>query len=184
MYRKCVTEISVQHQKQVEEALLMLMQQMPLSEITVTHLCRESGVSRRIFYHLFSNKTGALYALIDHYILDMGSSFLDVEDQALRFFLYWKQQKKFLDALCSNDFLGLLLERMILNVLSEDYDLLYWLRSNGWKQEKDVLIFNLSGVMGMVCSWYYSGYEKSPEEMAALITHMMTHPLASPNQVK
>lgn len=178
MYRKCTTERSAQHQRQVTASLLELMQKMPYEEITVTQLCQSAGVTRRIFYHLFNNKTGALYALMDQKILDIGSAFPEVEDAAVQFFLYWREQKQLFDALYSNGFVGLLLERMITNVLREDYDLLYWLHRKGWKQEQEVLIYHITGVMGLVCSWYFRGYDRSPEDMAALLRHMIVLPLA------
>lgn len=173
MYRKCTTEISVRHQKQVTESLLELMGKMPYEDITVTQLCQTAGVTRRIFYHLFSNKTGALHALVDHKILDIQSYGKEIPDEMCRFFCYWKAQKAFLDALAENGMSGLLLERMINNVLTEDYDVRYWLHRHGWSEDSmEVIIFGLSGLMGLVYSWYYSGYRKSPEEMAALMEKM------------
>lgn len=175
MYRKCATEISAQHQKQVTDALLGLMQKIPFENITVTQLCQAAGVSRRVFYHLFSNKTGALHALVDHKIQDIESHNREIPNDAMRFFCYWKDLKGFLDALEENGMSGLLLDRMIQSVLAEDYDLLYWLQKKGWNEySQEVIIFLLSGLMGLVYSWYYSGYKKSPEEMAALLEQMIT----------
>ena len=178
MYRNCVTEISVQHQKQVEEALLELMQKLPYEDITVTQLCQTAKLSRRVFYHLFNNKAGALHALLDHTILNMESWHPEIRDDALRFFLYWKSQVPLLDALRDNQMTGLLLERMLESVINESYDLRSWLKRNGWSREKDIIIFHLSGIMGLVFRWYYSGFQESPEEMAALIRKIMTVPLA------
>ena len=173
MYRKCATDISVQHQKQVAESLLALMQRMPYENITVTHLCQTAGVTRRVFYHLFSNKLGALHALVDHKILDLEASALVVPDESLRFLLYWKEQKVFLDALSENGFSGLLLERMINKVLEEDYEILYGLRRSGWADNsKEVIIFGLSGLVGLIYSWYYSGFQQKPEELAMLVAKL------------
>ena len=177
MYRKCVTEVSVQHQRQIEDALLELMQKVPFEDISVTQVCDLAGVSRRVFYHLFNNKTGALYALIDHTVLGIEGYRTDLKRQALRFFLYWREQKRLLDALQNNKLSGILLERMIDSVLREDYDILYWLKSMAWKDEKSIVIFLLTGTMGLVYTWYYSGFEKSPEEMSALLVRIMSDPL-------
>lgn len=174
MYRKCATEISALHQRQVTDSLLELMQKMPFEDITVTQLCQSAGVTRRIFYHLFSNKAGALHALVDHKILDIGSYGRDIPNESLRFFRYWKEQRAFLDVLAENGMSGLLLERMIRNVLEEDYDILYLLRRNGWGDNSQaVIIFGLSGLMGLLYSWQYSGYRQEPEEMAALIEQLL-----------
>lgn len=178
MYRKCVTEVSVRHQRQVEQALLELMQMMPYERISVTQLCQAAGVTRRVFYHLFNNKTGALYAMIDHIILESESYDSHTRDEALRLFRYWQDHRHLLDALHENQLTGVLLERMIENVMNEDYDLRYWLKANGWEREKDVILFHLSGVMGLVYRWYYSGFRESPEEMASLLKKIMTTPLA------
>lgn len=177
MYRKCVTEVSVRHQRQIEEALLELMQKLPFEDISVTQICTCSGVSRRIFYHLFNNKTGALHGLLDHTILGIESYRTDMEDRILRFFYYWREKKGLLDALQSNQLSGVLLERMIESVMQEDYDVRYWLKNMGWEDEKSIIIFNLTGIMGLVYTWYYSGFEKTPEEMARLLVRIMSNPL-------
>ena len=60
LYKKCVTEKTAIQQKQITESLLQLMQVKPFPEITVTQLCRHAGVSRRMFYYLFSNMSGGM----------------------------------------------------------------------------------------------------------------------------
>ena len=170
MYRKCATEISTEHQQQIIRILLELMKTVPFEDITVTQLCRTAGVSRRVFYHLFSSKLGALHALVDHKILDVS---LFSGDTA-QFFRYWKDQKDLLDVLSANGIASLLLERMVTSVLAEDYDIINHLERNGWPgSSSEVVIFGLSGLMGLVYSWYYSGYRRSPEEMAALAEQLM-----------
>lgn len=176
MYRKCVTEISVQHQKRVAQSLLELMQKMPFEDISVTQLCQAAGVSRRVFYHLFNNKTDALYALIDHAILETESYHTENPDQALRFFQYWREHESLLTALTDNRMTSLLLERMVDIIVNEDYDIRYWLRTDNTKNGKDILIYSLCGAMGMAYNWYHSGYEKTPEEMAALLVQLLRLP--------
>lgn len=170
MYRKCVTEISVEHQKQFTESLLELMKKIPFEEITVTQLCQAAGLSRRIFYHLFSSKTGALHALVDRKLLDIGQ----LPGGTTHFFRYWKEQKDLLDVLSANGMASLLLERMIVSVLTEDYDILYRLERNGFPgSSSEVVIFALSGLMGLVYSWYHSGYRRPAEEMTTLARQLM-----------
>lgn len=174
MYRKCATDISVQHQKQVTQSLQELMLKMPYEDITVTQLCQAAGISRRIFYHLFTNKTGALHALVDHKILDSESYGGEIQDTLVRFFCYWREQQDFLDALAKNNMSGLLLEQMINCVMTEDYDVRYWLKEKGWAgNSQEVVIFGLSGLVGLVYSWYYGGFRQEPEELAALVGQMM-----------
>lgn len=171
LYRKCITEKTAIQQKQITESLLQVMQIKPFSEITVTQLCQHAGVSRRMFYYLFSNINGALYALIDRKILEVE---ICGRDEFSEFFKYWKEQKVFLDMLEKNDMLGLLLERMITRILQEDYDVYNWLRDHGWKNNStDLIVFGFTGLMGLVYSWYFSGFERKPEDMAALVEDLM-----------
>lgn len=181
MYKKCTTEISVLHQRQAENALLELMQKTPYENISVTQLCRTAGISRRIFYHLFTSKTGALYAMIDHFILASGSYRPELKNDALRFFCFWKEHRTLLDVLHSNGLSGLLLERMLVCVLDEEFDFRLWLKRNGWEKEKDIIIFHLSGIIGLVYRWYFSNFRETPEEMAALLTKILTTPLGGNN---
>ena len=110
LYRKCTSEKTVTQQKQITESLLELMLLKPFQEITVTQLCQHAGVSRRIFYYLFSNLTGALYALIDRKILEVPI----LEQQGIEeFFNYWKEQKALLEVLEKNAMSGLLMERIV-----------------------------------------------------------------------
>ena len=173
MYRKCATEVSALHQREITRSLLALMQKTPYEDITVTQLCQTAQVTRRVFYHLFTNKLGALYALVDHTILDL-ESYRETEQGMLRFFCYWQNQKVLLDALSANGMSGLLLERMIHIALTEDYDVRYWLQRMGWlENSRQVIIFGLSGIMGLVYSWYYSGFRQPPEELAAIVERML-----------
>ena len=174
MYRKCATEISARNQHSITTGLLELMQKIPYEEITVTQICQSAGVSRRIFYHLFSNKTDALYALVDRTILSGESYRPDITDEPLRFCLYWRDQKPLLDALRSSNLSNLLLERMVDNTLSEAYDIRYRLMAVDRDMATDAVIFNLCGIMGLTYGWYYSGYDRSPEEMARRITRLVT----------
>lgn len=176
MYRKCTTEVSAQNQRKVTAGLLELMQKMPYEEITVTRLCQSAGVTRRVFYHLFSGKTDALHALIDQRILSIEGYRPELQDEMLRFLLYWREQKPLFDALSSNTLTDLLLERMVNCVLDEAFDIHYWLNAYDAETGTDIIIFNLCGIMGLTHSWYQSGYQRTPEEMARRISALVQHP--------
>ena len=177
MYRKCTTERSARNQRLLENTLLELMLKMPYEEITATRICEEAGISRRIFYHLFTNKLDALYSLIDHRILDIESFRTDISNMALRFFLHWKEQEPLLDAMRAHNLWSILLERMILSILQEDYDVWHWLRVEDPENREDTLVFNISGIMALVFRWHDTGFQKSPEEMVALLAELMQKPL-------
>ena len=66
MYKLCVTEKSAKNQVQLEEAFLRLALQRNYDDITISDICREAGLSRKVYYRLFEGKNDVLYALIDH----------------------------------------------------------------------------------------------------------------------
>ena len=78
------------------------------------------------------------------------------------------------DPLAENGMSGLLLERMISCVLTEDFDVRHWLKDHGWEDHgTEVVAFGLSGLMGLVYTWYYDGFRKPAEEMAALAEQLL-----------
>jgi len=182
MYRKCVTEISVQHQRQIAQTLLTLMEKTPYEEITVTALCEAAGVSRRIFYHLFNSRADALHALVDLAIQEAESYRADLPNEMVRFFYYWREQKPLLDALTQNNLTNVLWERMLQTVLQEDYEMRHWLRGSDSDEGEDILLFSLSGIMGITYGWYRREYDRSPEEMARVIQRLLTKPLTANNE--
>ena len=71
MYKLCKTEQSAQRQRQLEEGLLELMRLRPYDEISVVDLCEYLQIPRKSFYRYFSNKDGALFALLDHTLMEL-----------------------------------------------------------------------------------------------------------------
>lgn len=51
-------------QRQIADALVVLMHRMPYAEISVAELCREASVSRQTFYSLFQNKANVVRYLL------------------------------------------------------------------------------------------------------------------------
>lgn len=176
MYRKCVTDISVHHQKQIEAALLELMLRQPYGDISVTAICQQAGIARRIFYHLFGSKHDTLCALVDHTILGLGSFRSEMTDETLRFLLYWQTQAPLLTALSQNQLQDFLLTRMINNVLKEDFDILHLMQAEDPESRNEIILFHLSGIWGLLLYWHHTGFQKTPEEMAVLINECAQYP--------
>ena len=70
MYKICKTEQSSQRQRQIEQGLFQLMRIMRYEDISISDLCEKLQIPRKTFYRYFSGKDGALYALIDHILID------------------------------------------------------------------------------------------------------------------
>lgn len=182
MYKTCHTEESSQRQRVLEQGLLKALEKQPYEKITLTELCRELQIPRKTFYRYFPAKDDCLLALIDHTLADCnGAALMDWEgDRALkqihlrRFFAYWRAQESFLDALRSNGFRALLLDRTtaIVDAMKENDP------PAAFAQEQ-VEYFIAHGLMATVLRWHHFGFQSSPEEMAEIFSQLLHSPEVS-----
>lgn len=175
MYKHCTTEESVLRQRQLEHCLQDLMQSVPYSHITISHICDKAGISRKSFYRYFSSKDGCLCALMDHCIIEGASTYLPDHGQSIntrviyeRFFSYWLQMQPLLDALAKNNLSLHLVERMMEYLDKEERDFHHYLGGNK-NDSYEQMLFMVSGIMGLVLSWHHTGYRKSVSQMASIM---------------
>ena len=184
MYKLCKTEQSAVRQRELELALADMMRQQRYEEISVSEFCSHVGIPRKAFYRYFSSKDGALYALIDHTMLEY-EQYRDPNpgfkaDSLLRevesFFRFWQRQKPLLDALAFSGLSGVLPERAIAAV--ESGRLIRQRRDTEQVfAQKRIVRFAVSGIMFMMIDWHRDGYRESAREMAELTVRMVTQPL-------
>lgn len=178
MYKLCSTEKSAAQQRQLEQAFLDLLLQMPYDDIRISEVCRQAGCSRKVFYRLFENKTDILIALIDQTLLDFENYRPDPAQcgsgNLHRFFAYWKSQHRLLSALSLSQGIGLLTERAIRHVLAEDSLVLKTFGAEESGFARETVIFFLSGVFSLVRDWYEQGYDRSIDEMSAMLMSLLS----------
>ena len=184
MYKLCKTEQSAARQRELELALADMMMQQRYEEISVSEFCSYVGIPRKAFYRYFSSKDGALYALIDHTMLEYEryrhpSSGLDAAlllREEEKFYQFWMQQKKVLDALEFSGLSGILMERAFAAV--DNGSLIRHGASvrNEFTQRQNAR-FVISGLMVMIVTWHHEGFRESPREMAELTLQMLDRPL-------
>ena len=181
MYKLCKTEQSTARQRELEKGLLYLMAKQRYEDITVSSLCDRLNIPRKSFYRYFSSKDGALYALLDHTMLDFsfaslsgshGSALEDLE----QFFYFWYSRKDLLDVLQRSGLSGILVERatnlamqermMPRNIMTLNADL-----------QSIALSFAVCGIMSMVIQWHHTGFRQTPQEMTRLATALLSKPL-------
>ena len=180
MYKQCITEESVRRQRQLESCLLELMLTTDYRQITVSDICDRAGLARKSFYRYFSSKEGCLYALIDHAIFDGASYYLPNhnDDQSLpliyeRFFRYWKEQHRLLDALMRNGMDLQLVERMMDYISQEEHEFRLFFREQV-QDAHEQSIFYIGGVMSLILSWHKSGYQKSILQMSRILSNLIS----------
>ncbi len=182
MYKQCRTEQSASRQRQLEQGLLQLMQVKRYEEISISDLCQRMKVPRKSFYRYFSSKDGALFALLDHTMLDFyeggfhcpnrGTALGDLD----HFFVFWYEHRDLLDALKRSGLSGILVERA--TALAQRERLMPdKIRTWPVSQQGLALSFALCGLMSMIIHWHHQGYQVTPAEMTRLAGSILTRPL-------
>lgn len=186
MYKQCRTEQSAQRQRELEQGLLHLMLKKHYDEISVSDLCEKMGIPRKSFYRYFSSKDGALYALIDHTLLeyDVKTTFTEFHDYMTplqymaEVFLYWVECKPLLDALEKSDLSGILIQRAL--EYSKEIDTLpRFMQISDRRLREYGTMFTVCGLMTMIVQWHRDGFSKSVEEMGQLSMELFSKPLFS-----
>ena len=181
MYKHCITEQSALRQKEIENGLLQAMKTRAYEDITISELCSALNIPRKSFYRYFSSKEGALYALIDHTLMEFSEIFFPVSTttslQVLeQFFAFWVDHRAFLYALEKNGLGGILTQRAIEKSMHESAftDLLVPVYAS--QPQEYVITFLVSGLMSLVLQWHHNHYKESPDKMAALTLQLLTDP--------
>ena len=179
MYQPCSTEKSAMQQRKFEECMIDLMLENHYDNISVSELCRYSGMSRKIFYRLFETKADVIYATVDHRILD-AAAYVPGEGETdgglHRFFGYWRTQQKFLDALHKNNISTILAQRAILYTMKEAPDCRQMFGSRKEEDSWETMIFYLSGMFALVLDWHEHGFTRPIDELSELCMHLLTTP--------
>lgn len=176
MYKLCSTEKSALHQRQLEAAFLTLAMRQNYDNITISAICREAGLSRKVFYRLFETKTDVLYALIDHTLMAF-EAYLPDEPPLYRFFTYWKEQKPLLDALNRNQCNALLIDRVIRFSRTSNPIIIHTLSPKLSHCNRDTLTFYVGGIFGLMLDWHVRGYDTPIEEISNSLLTLLTTPL-------
>lgn len=182
MYKHCISQPAKARQRQLEAGLLAYMARHPYESIVISDLCDYLEIPRKSFYRYFSNKDGALYALIDHTLVD----FIDVffkngavvtATMSEDFFKYWLTKKDLLRILAHSNLHGLLVQRAI-DMAMKDTEYVPALFSEVPKDMRDhVLLFVLTGIMSLLAQWEKEDFRRSPKEMAKITLTILNESL-------
>ena len=188
MYKQCQRDQSSARQRQLEQGLLQIMLKNHYDEISVSTLCDALQIPRKSFYRYFSGKDGALYALIDHTLMEYEvettrPEFKDYSEPLqymIGVFSYWVSNRPLLDALQRSGLSGLLVQRAL--EYARDMDTLpEFMQITDRRLREYGTMFTVCGLMTMIVQWHHDGFSKSVEEMAKLSIELFTKPLFSLN---
>lgn len=181
MYHKCSTEKGVQKQRRIEQGLMELMKQYPYEDITVSMLTNYLQIPRKTFYRHYGCKDDALYALLDHTLMDYEQLIVQrlpyhSRTEIESYFEFWGAHGTLLDALNQNNLSGMLTQFAIRKALQEHGS---WsnLHSVDTPSEKDALVFTVSGMYSLMMNWYQNGCNRSPKQMAEISIQLLMQPM-------
>ena len=187
MYKLCKTEQSAERQRALERGLLEMMQTVPFDQISVTDLCEQMQIPRKAFYRYFTDKEGALYALIDHTLMEyelfttgQKSKRRTLTGDIEQFFLYWKEQKPLLDALSRSGITQVLVDRTVEQTMASGIISARFIHHESENLRHHVIRFALNGMLAMMLRWHQNGFETPAAELAAIMVNLLTQPLFTP----
>ena len=178
MYKNCITQPARQRQRELEQGLLQMMLHHDYETISVSDFCDTLGIPRKSFYRYFTNKDGALYALVDHALMDFAQEFFHPGTElnhslAEDFFRYWLSRRDLLHALEQNNLGGVLVQRTIELTLNDEQYLSIFLPNQLRYMQDYALLFLVSGTMSLLIQWEKDDFKRSPREMALITAHIM-----------
>ena len=184
MYKQCRSEQSMKRQRELELALLQEMRKRHYDEISVSDFCDLVGIPRKSFYRYFSSKDGALYALIDHALMDFdfytSEAELAAEMAPLAYmeqvFEYWLHCKPLLDALERSNLSGILIQRAMEYTKGMEV-VPNFLRVSDKRMRDYGTAFVVCGLMTIIVQWHHDGFSSSVEEMATLAIQLFSQPM-------
>lgn len=189
MYKYCKTSQSAARQRHIVSCLLEMLHTHHYDQITVQDLCKKAEVPRKSFYRYFECKQDVLLATIDFYIQDyesfrlpgMGPGVLrTTESELTRFLTYTQKNKATFEALTRSDLLG-----YALNLVTQSSLLSNVARRLMTHKEDEALYrvknaFLCYGIYSVVGIWVTNGCPESVEEMARILTQILTEPFYVP----
>ncbi len=189
MYKYCKTSQSAARQCHIVSCLLEMLHTHHYDQITVQDLCKKAEVPRKSFYRYFECKQDVLLAAIDFYIQDyesfrlpgMGPGVLrTTESELTRFLTYTQKNKATFEALTRSDLLG-----YALNLVTQSSLLSNVARRLMTHKEDEALYrvknaFLCYGIYSVVGIWVTNGCQESVEEMARILTQILTEPFYVP----
>ena len=181
MYRQCITEKTAQQQKAFCNTLYRSMQDQFYSNISITNLCQQTGLSRNIFYRLFDCKDDVLFSLIDSFFMECANEIKhnNTRENLVAFYSFWKNKKDFLDILKKNRLESYLSIRGTVCSCQINFAFQKLIGCPSKSSDMEIHVFYISGFMGLLLHWYHSNFSRSIDEMVDITLQFVDHSTSS-----
>ena len=148
--------------EQLTGALLALLEEKPLAEISISQLCEKAGVGRTSFYRNFQEKEDILHARVYHLFKEwtglLGEG-APLDRLILAMFSHFEEHR---------DFYALLNRRGLIGLLKDVILKLCGFRPDQEAKAAYASAFAAYSLYGWVEVWFLRGMKESAAEMAAL----------------
>jgi len=178
------TELSVSRQRKIEECLLQNMEQQNYDRISVADMCRQMGVSRRLYYTYFPDKESCLISLIDRILHESMSALPytllkndSIRENTIAYLCFWREHKLFLDVIVKHRLKGLLIERSYHFFLNDGSFVLSLVHIPDAKSDSTVLWLYAAIRFAVIFQWHEHNFQEPVEEMAVKYERLLRKPL-------
>ena len=153
----------------ITQALLMLLKNKPISEISISELCKKAGVTRMSFYRNFDSKE----EVVKHYVEQITEDFLNTSgisfkensttDYFTTLFAHLKNNKELCEILHRDNLLSIVKQRfenVFVQIHHGEYD--------DYKS-----YFLAGGMYNVFLLWLINGFREEPDELAEKLLNFM-----------
>lgn len=178
-------EQNLLRKKEIEEALLTLMQEIPYEQIAVKSLTEQLQLARKTFYHYFPSKYACLESLMDRIIQECSLVIMtqpkniSAEDVCRERLHFWMRNRNFLEIVIRNGLAELLVERTMAYILREDKLVCRQLSTEAVPCDNDILYYFISGQIRQILKWCREDFSCPMDEMVRKQMRLMYEPLLS-----
>ena len=181
-------EQNLLRQKDLEETLLALMQEIPYEKIAVKSIADKLGLARKTFYHYFPSKLACLESLFDRVIQECDLVLMTLPEKAGAAKLcaerldFWIRHRDFLEVILRNRLEYLFIERIMRHLTREDNSLRIRLSTQDVPCDEDILYYYVSGQIQLILKWCREDFVCPLEEMVRKSLRLTYAPLLPPEE--
>lgn len=172
---------AIRSHKWITDALITLMQNNSFQELTVKEILLEADVSRQTFYRHFTSKEDVLQCYFDELCNDFFRALDSLQVKTIHniiliYFQYWEQHKEIAALLYTSVGQSILVAEYAkaLEVSLSQIRTMLTLEDASFTYAKDFII---GGLFSIKKHWIENGTKETPEELAALVIHMLQNVL-------
>lgn len=177
---------SVARQEKIENCLLENMLSVPYERISVADMCRQMGISRRLYYTYFPDKDACLVSLIDRYVYasiahhsdeDFAAADYDLTASTIDYLRYWQNHLDFLSMITRQNLKTLMVDRCHICFRDNFHYLLDHLSTPDFQADDSTIWLYAAFCFTILMQWYEQGCQTPVEEMAKKYMRMLKSPL-------